>query len=549
MTLPNLPPVRYVASAVLLLLLSAGAPALADEPPSCQFAERAKALDFGEARKARHGGRTCRGAHNTWHSTNAHEGALYRIGLPATTPVEISVTSADFPPTIRIFDADGVLLTDRGESWVFKDSEFRPTTAEIPITLPAGTYYVAVEKSQFLSNRPLGDRYEIRLRKLDIAVDAGSGGRCNAARDAARRAPLALDGRTVSAQLGAADCFEYGTYHHHYRLSLPTRRTVALQAMSSAFRPQVSVQYASGDYVQNEDDADDSDGGIETELPAGDYIVQVRSETLGNFTGGQYRLTARTVGAPSADSSRLGAICGDDPESVDVGTGEQILLRGVLTDTSCKLVEQPYHTYTFELTEPQRVIIGQDARRKVALVLKGPSGVVPPNRPSYGQRRLLDRVLEPGRYTIGLMFDRDEPSTGKGRFEVPMLVVGLVTAGQDGADCRNSDFRPIRPGQSVEGALTRTSCRLPISRSKFASEVYALDLQQAQEVSVELTADGFRPILLVSTPTGGTRGESVGASGAQRARVALPAGRHVIAVVTNAAGQIGAFRLTVSAPE
>lgn len=520
------------AAGLALSMLAASASAA--DAPACNTG-RAQTLSIGASLERSHGGMACRLRNDGYNSANAHDGALYRFTLPATTAIELRVVTDNFPADITVFQPDGTEVVEVDERWHFPDSE-KPRETSMAVTLPAGTYYAAVEKGWiYPSMRYGGDSYRIQLRDLGVQVAQGAGGKCeDDERAAARRAgakTVSLDGAPVSDVLGVADCVQFESYQHFHFFDVPTRRTVEVKAETGSFPADVGVLDAAGIHVQTEEDQDKADAVVRTELAAGRYMVKVSNDRH-KLQGGAYKLTVRTVGTPGTDTSKGGAVCAG-PDTI--GTGKTTL-RGVLTEASCKRADgQTFHSYTFTTTRPQRLSIWDGS---VEFQVVGPKGpVARTNDNGYGGLKFAE-TIPAGRYTLNVSLEpySDGRRRNEGRIELPVELRDAI-AGEDGGSCGAADILPISPGRTVRGEMTSNSCSLRMGRSSLPAAMYKLALAAPREVEVVLTpAAGFEPLLGMTNGAKWVAGEPKTGAGARRIKLALPAGEHTIAVFAQATG-------------
>lgn len=530
---------KTVAGAALSLL---AASASAQEAPACNTT-RAETLAIGASLQRSHGGNACRLRNDGYKGANAHDGALYRFTLPATTAIELRVVTDNFPVDIKLFQPDGTEVVTVDERWDHPNLE-KPRETVMPVTLPAGTYYAAIEKGwTYPGMQHGGDSYRIQFRDLGVQVAQNAGGKCDEdERAAARRAGArmaSLDGAPVSDVLGVADCFQFESYQHFHYFDVPTRRTVEVKVESTSFRAAADVLDAAGIFVQSEEDQDKSEEVVRTELAAGRYMVKV-SNDYHKLRGGSYRLTVRTVGTPTMDTSKMGAVCGQ-PDKFDPAKGKTTL-RALLTEQSCKRADGvTYHSYTFTTTKPQRLSIWDgDAEIKVV----GPKGEVKrTNDDRYGGL-VFDESIPAGQFTLNLSHEPSQYRTGRneGRLKVPVELRDL-RAGEDGQACSDADVRTIRVGQTVQGEMSPSSCLFNMGGNSLPAVLYKLALAAPQEVQVELAPDvGFEPLLAMTTGTKWEAGVPKSGPGKRRIKVSLPAGDHAIAVF---AGAVGKYTLSV----
>lgn len=278
----------------LFTIGAAPAPAPAQELPACRFSSRSSELRLGGKAEGALSGSRCRGESLGLGGGDGRpfESALYRFVLTEPRAVEIEAMSERFPPGVGLFRGDGGALADADGDWGFEDRTGQKTYATLAVTLQPGTYFVGVYDANYDDGHS-GSRFEIRLRGLGTKVTSGDGGLCDMHADAARREPLAFDAKPRGSELNVADCFQFGAYYEHRRFTLAEPRTVAITAEGDDdLAPELSIISVSTDkYLQDEDDADESDAGIRAELPAGDYILEV-SGMAGFWETGRYRLRA-----------------------------------------------------------------------------------------------------------------------------------------------------------------------------------------------------------------------------------------------------------------
>lgn len=527
------------ASAALLLM---AASAQGQDAPACNTG-RAQALSIGATLDRSHGGNACRLRNDGYKGANAHDGALYRFSLPATTAIELRVVTDHFPADIAVFKPDGSEVVEVDERWHFPNME-KPRETTMAVTLPAGNYYVAVEKGWiYPSMQYTGASYRIQLRDLGVQVAPNAGGKCeDDERAAARRAgarPVSLDGAAVPAVLGVADCFQFESYQHFHYFDVPTRRTVEVKAETGAFPVDVGVLDAAGIHVQTDEDQDKDDAIVRTELAAGRYLVKV-SNDLHKLQGGSYKLSVRTVGTPGTDTSKGGAVCAS-PGKVETNKG-RTTLKGLLTEDSCKHPDgRTYHSYTFTTTKPQRLSIWDGS---VEFKVIGPKGQVTRTNDNGYAGLKFDEVIPAGHYSLQVSMEpmSDGSRRNEGRIELPVEVRDL-RAGEDGNSCRKEDIRTIAVGQTVRGEMTATSCSLRMGGRSLPAVLYTLTLPVPRDVSVELAPGaGFEPILGMTTGSKWEAGDPKTGAGVRRIKLSLPAGEHNIGVF---AQTVGTYTMTV----
>jgi hypothetical protein len=430
----------------------------------------------------------------------------HTLSLNTATTVQIDLSSGEFDPLLVLTDVGGTTITT-------DDNSGGGTTARIVRALPAGQYIVwatgAVKGAQ-------------GAYTLTVSATGGGTG-CSSS-------PIAL-GQSVSGTLATGGCkLGDGSNAIPFTFTLAASTTVRVDLHSSTFDPFLVVADAAGNVVARDDDGGGgTDSRVVKTLPAGQYVVWASSYAAGANGGFQLSLAAAstTTNCPNRTTITIG-----DTQNASLTTSDCELAGGTYVDV-----------YTFTVPSGDSKAIQLDmtssAFNAYLTLTRADGSVVAEDDDDGGSGNARIRTtLGAGSYVI-LATSYSPRATGS---------YGLtLTASGTGATDPCAQSVPIGMGQTIDGFLASTDCRLP--DGSFA-DVYALDVREPMTVQFDLKSTAFDAYLILTDANGRNvaMDDDGGGEGTNsRIRTKLAAGRYFIYANSYGVTGRGAYSLSAVA--
>ena len=339
---------------------------------------------------------------------------FYKIHLPQSATVEISVPAATFTPLLLLLDQNGNPLTEDSESGGLY-------TPLIKQQLPAGDYSVLI----FNEDSFEGD-YTLQYNVSDASAQ-----------------PCAVQtlesGRAVGGELtGQSSCRRAELLSDAYSFALPAAATVNADLSSGDFTTFMELRDAKDNLLAYSDNsASGQTAHMQLDLPAGSYILNTASVDL----PGRYNLLAQlTPKTPPACAA---------PQNIAVNTG----FIGALGASNCLgLAGEPVDYYRFTLPAGGSVALVMTSGDLDSYVtLTDTSGkVLRFDDNSYADGdAIIVYYLAAGTYRLEA---RGRNIIGPGRYRVDLL----WAAGTKPVFCGAA---PLEIGAAKDSSLTYTACQ------------------------------------------------------------------------------------------
>jgi hypothetical protein len=446
------------------------------------------------------------------YSSDASPTRLYRITMPRRGVLTMTMESADFDASLRLFNGLGTSIG-------FDDNSAGDKNARLTASLDTGQYLLYA-----MAKPGTQGTFQLRTALSDVRTCATAAIGSN---DSVTGELSESDCRGLDIQTPSSDA----TYLDIYRLQLSQRTVLTVQMDTEAIRPYLWVTTTQGRSITAQTaPVDSTKHRFVVSLAAGNYVLFVNSFSVqtGSYTLTTRSETPRTCTARdlSTAASVSAALAADDCRFVDLlneGTSEfnlhlyrmTVARQGLVTFS---LASADFNTIVYILDSTGELITSDDdggggTNSKVTVNLPADTYfiVVTPS------------VAGTGSYTFDTSF-RDLP---------------------------NCPFTQLGKNSSIDATLSESDCTI---RDVFAYETSAAPLRIYQVTSSsrgllrgEMGSGAFAPLLALFDPSGQRVGSVQGAIGKPAIiELTAPAGKYTF-VTVGEAGKSGAFTFKVSA--
>jgi Lamin Tail Domain len=373
-------------------------------------------------------------------------------------------------------------------------------------------------------------------------------------------------GQTINGTLATSDCpLGDGSFYDEYTFNATAGQQVSVAMSSTAFDTYLfllkpSETTVSASTIQNDDNCNPGDPNCPTDsrIPAvsgtitlpetGQYSILANSFSAGET--GAYSVTLNFGGA--------GMVCPPNPTPISNGQ----TVNGTLDANDCKLTSDnsSYDAYSFTANAGQQVSITMTSAAFDAFL-----ELIPP-----GGSIANEDFMATDDNSAGGTNAHIPPGTTNGFAVLPasgtyIILANSALAGQTGnysltlnIAATNCPSTQINVGQTVNGTLDNTDCRLPADGSFL--DQYTFNGTQGQQIAISMTATapaGVDPFLFLLSPPGVDIIDDDNSGGGTAARIPGPTGFFTLPVTgtytiyANSAlpNQTGGYALSLLPPQ
>jgi Calx-beta domain/Putative binding domain, N-terminal/Bacterial pre-peptidase C-terminal domain len=365
------------------------------------------------------------------------------------------------------------------------------------------------------------------------------------------KTPIA-PGATLNGTLSSGDCtLGDGSFFDEYTFSATAGQQVFVTLSSNDFDTYLfllkpSETTPTQTTFQNDDGGTGGvgPGNTNSRIPAGSGVITL-PET------GTYSILANSFdpGATGNYSVSLtfsgtgGTVCPPNPTAITNGQ----TLNGDLSNTDCTLNDGSFFdAYSFTASANQQVSITLTGSFDTYLILLAPDGtdIAEDDNGGGGTTARIPAgsgfavLPQTGTYTI---YANSAAANQTGTYSISLSISNT-----------NCPTTAITIGQSINGTLANTDCRLPADGSFL--DAYTFSGTAGQQVAITLTSTSFDAFLILNSPTGTALASDDNSAGGTNARIpaatgffALPTtGTYTIYANSAAANLTGNYTLTLS---
>ena len=330
----------------------------------------------------------------------------------------------------------------------------------------------------------------------------------------------------INGTLSNTDCTNPidGSFYDAYAFTGTAGQQIAIQMTSAQFDTYLYLmkpgETTIGNTTTQNDDISDTNTNsqiINFTLPTtGTYTILANSFNVG--ATGSYTLTLSG-----------GSICGQTTTPITLVSGSAVSTPGNLASGDCTLNDGSfYDVFTFSGTAGQQLAIQMNASFDAFLFLIGPDGdELARNDDGVGAPSTNARIPA-GAGNARL------PQTG-----VYRIIANSAKAAETGSytlivglNSNACPSTPITSGQTVNGSLQTSDCRLPADSSFI--NTYTFSGTAGQNVSITMTSSVFDAYLILLDPGGINLDEDDNGAGGTNAH--LPSGKRTFTGVLSATG-------------
>ncbi|PYS93505.1 MAG: hypothetical protein DMF64_04690 [Acidobacteria bacterium] len=361
-------------------------------------------------------------------------------------------------------------------------------------------------------------------------------------------------GSTLNGTLSAGDCkLPDNSFYDEYTFSANAGQQVTVSMSSTAFDTYLfllkpSETAPSGSSFQDDDNTPTGVCGLNVPNCSTDSRIPVVSGMITLPENGTYSILANSfdVGATGNYSVTLtfgssnGQVCPPNPTAITSGQ----TLNGDLSTSDCKLNDGSFFdAYSFTANANQQVSITMTSSSfDTYLILLAPDGtatgtdIAEDDNGGGGTNARIPAgagvavLPATGTYTI---YANSAAANQTGTYSITLSISNS-----------NCPTTPITVGQSINGALANTDCRLPADGSFL--DQYTFSGTQGQQVGISLSSTSFNPFIILLAPNGTDIADTFNTSGTNVNSVHVPEAGGFIQLPTTGTYTIYANSFTVA---
>ncbi|MDT7541708.1 MAG: hypothetical protein QOE33_1612 [Acidobacteriota bacterium] len=358
---------------------------------------------------------------------------------------------------------------------------------------------------------------------------------------------ISFSATPIPGTLASGDCVNPidGSFYDAYSFTGTAGQQIVIDMTSTAFDTYLYL-LVPGETSITSSTVQDDDGGT------GGVGGQNTNSRILNFTlptSGTYTILANSFasGATGAYTLTLnaGSVCSSTPVILNPVPGTPLNKTGSLGSPDCTLDDGSfYDVYTFDGTAGQQVAIQMTASFDTYLFLVGPDGdeIARDDNGTGGSNARIPAIVA----NLGASPSARLPQTGTYR-----IIANAATANGNGSytlvlgvDAASCPSTPISVGQTINGTLASSDCRLPADSSFI--DVYTFSGTAGQTISVSMTqTSSVDPYLFILDKDGKVLDEDDNGGGVANAH--LPSGKRTFTGVLPATGLYTIYANSASA--